>query len=86
MMTRDMDGIDRQIGTRIRYFRMRKKLSQEKLGDILGVTFQQIQKYEKGVNAVASTRLPALCKALDIEPNDLFERYGGRLPNAGTSK
>jgi hypothetical protein len=36
------------------------------------VTFQQIQKYEKGTNAVASTRIPGVCRILEISPNDLF--------------
>jgi hypothetical protein len=37
------------------------------------VTFQQIQKYERGTNAVASTRIPDLCRALEMTPNDLFD-------------
>jgi DNA-binding Xre family transcriptional regulator len=47
-------------------------MSQTELGKSLGVTFQQIQKYEKGTNAIASTRIPDLCRALKITPNDLF--------------
>ena len=42
------------------------------LGNALGVTFQQIQKYENGTNAVASTRISDLCRALEMTPNDLF--------------
>jgi transcriptional regulator with XRE-family HTH domain len=42
------------------------------LGKALGITFQQIQKYENGGNAVASTRIPDLRKILEISPNDLF--------------
>ena len=42
------------------------------VGDALGVTFQQIQKYENGTNAVASTRISDLCRALEMTPNDLF--------------
>ena len=37
------------------------------------MTFQQIQKYERGTNAVASTRIPDLCRALEMTPNDLFD-------------
>ena len=51
-----------------------RKISERyrELGKALGVTFQQIQKYENGGNAVASTRIPDLCKILQISPNDLF--------------
>jgi transcriptional regulator with XRE-family HTH domain len=52
--------------------RVKLGLSQTELGAALGVTFQQIQKYERGTNAVASTRIPDLCRALEITPNDLF--------------
>ena len=47
-------GIDRVVGQRIRWRRKELKLTQEKLGDLLGLTFQQVQKYEKGVNRVSA--------------------------------
>jgi transcriptional regulator with XRE-family HTH domain len=50
-----------------------RNLSQEALGAKIGVTFQQVQKYEKGTNAIATARLPAICQALNISPNDLYE-------------
>jgi transcriptional regulator with XRE-family HTH domain len=53
--------------------RLKLGLSQTDLGNALGVTFQQIQKYENGTNAVASTRIFDLCRALEITPNDLFD-------------
>ena len=52
--------------------RVKLGLSQTDLGNALGVTFQQIQKYENGTNAVASTRISDLCRALEMMPNDLF--------------
>jgi transcriptional regulator with XRE-family HTH domain len=64
--------IDKKIGSVIRMRRVKLGLSQTELGAALGVTFQQIQKYERGTNAVASTRIPDLCRALEITPNDLF--------------
>ena len=64
--------IDTKIGSVIRMRRVKLGLSQTDLGNALGVTFQQIQKYERGTNAVASTRIPDLCRALEITPNDLF--------------
>jgi len=64
--------IDKKIGSVIRMQRVKLKMSQTELGDALGVTFQQIQKYERGTNAVASTRIVDLCRALEMTPNDLF--------------
>ena len=65
--------IDKKIGSVIRMRRLKLGLSQTDLGNALGVTFQQIQKYENGTNAVASTRISDLCRALEITPNDLFD-------------
>jgi transcriptional regulator with XRE-family HTH domain len=64
--------IDKKIGSVIRLQRVKLGMSQSELGDALGVTFQQIQKYERGINAVASTRISDLCLALEITPNELF--------------
>jgi transcriptional regulator with XRE-family HTH domain len=64
--------IDKKIGSVIRIQRVKLKMSQSELGEALGVTFQQIQKYEQGKNAVASTRIADLCRALEMTPNDLF--------------
>ena len=72
-MTRRRDHlIDKKIGSVIRMQRVKLGLSQSDLGSALGVTFQQIQKYENGTNAVASTRISDLCRALKMTPNDLF--------------
>ena len=71
-MTRRRDHlIDKKIGSVIRMQRVKLGLSQTDLGNALG-TFQQIQKYENGTNAVASTRISDLCRALEMTPNDLF--------------
>jgi transcriptional regulator with XRE-family HTH domain len=64
--------IDSKIGSVIRMQRVKLKLGQAALGAAIGVTFQQIQKYEQGKNAVASTRIADLCRALEITPNDFF--------------
>jgi transcriptional regulator with XRE-family HTH domain len=69
--------IDIAIGNRVRTIRMARHMSQEALGDALGVTFQQIQKYEKGTNAIASTRVHALCTALGITPDQLYGTANG---------
>ena len=49
-MNKIPDPIDRHVGSRVRMQRVLMKMSQEKLGDALGLTFQQVQKYEKGTN------------------------------------
>ncbi len=64
--------IDKKIGAVIRMRRVKLGLSQSDLGNALRVSFQQIQKYENGTNAVASTRISDLCRALEMTPNDLF--------------
>ena len=63
---------DVQIGNRIRAARMRAGLSQEKLGEALGITFQQVQKYEKGVNRCSGSRLIAMADALSVPASDLL--------------
>lgn len=57
---------DIYVGSRIRMRRKMLGLSQEKLGERLGITFQQIQKYEKGTNRVGASRLQAMSDALEV--------------------
>jgi transcriptional regulator with XRE-family HTH domain len=52
-------------------------MSQERLAELLGVTFQQVQKYEKGINRIAASRLFDVCAALDISVARLFEGIAG---------
>jgi ribosome-binding protein aMBF1 (putative translation factor) len=59
-MKRARTDFDKKFGNVIRLARTKHKLSQKQLGEALGVTFQQIQKYENGANAMASTRIPGL--------------------------
>jgi transcriptional regulator with XRE-family HTH domain len=49
-------------------------MTQESLGELLGVTFQQVQKYEKGSNRVSAARLFEICEALDVSLASMFER------------
>lgn len=64
---------DRNVGLRIAALRKIKGLSQTKLGTAVGVTFQQIQKYENGVNRVSSSRLQRLAQALEVPIAVLFD-------------
>jgi transcriptional regulator with XRE-family HTH domain len=71
---RSASAIDRYIGARMREQRLALNMSQAKLGEELGVSFQQIQKYEKGVNRVSAARLYSICKALNVSLSSMFER------------
>ena len=70
--SRGLGHIEAVVGGKLREYRLRAGLSQEALGAKVGVRFQQIQKYENGTNAIATTRLPSVCAALNISPNDLY--------------
>jgi len=64
--------IDAYVGSRVRSRRVLLGLSQEKLGDALGLTFQQIQKYERGANRIGASRLFDLSRALDVPVSYFF--------------
>ena len=70
---RSPDAGDIAIGKRIRQRRIERSISQETLGEALGVSFQQVQKYEKGVNRVGAGRLQQICKALDCDVSFFFQ-------------
>ena len=63
---------DVEVGQRIRARRMAKGMSQTELGNLLGVTFQQVQKYEKGVNRVGAGRLVRVAESLDVSVSFFF--------------
>lgn len=66
-------GIDRAVGQRIRWRRRELKLTQEQLGNLLQLTFQQVQKYERGVNRVSAGRLYDIASALGVPISYFFE-------------
>ncbi|HZL68664.1 MAG TPA: helix-turn-helix transcriptional regulator, partial [Candidatus Limnocylindrales bacterium] len=63
--------IDTHVGNRVRMRRLILSMSQEKLGDAIGLTFQQVQKYEKGTNRMGSSRLQQIANVLKV-PVTLF--------------
>jgi transcriptional regulator with XRE-family HTH domain len=71
MMKKAPNQIDRHVGGRVRMRRMMIKMSQEKLGDALDLTFQQVQKYEKGTNRIGASRLQQIAGILGV-PVDFF--------------
>ncbi len=77
--------IDLQVGTRIRLRRNILGMSQETLAAHLGITFQQVQKYEKGTNRVGASRLQAISEALKVTPSYFFDKPEG-APEANGSE
>jgi transcriptional regulator with XRE-family HTH domain len=67
------DPIDKHVGSRVRMRRMMMGFSQEKLGDAIGVTFQQVQKYEKGTNRIGASRLQQISGSLQVPVAFFFE-------------
>ena len=65
--------IDKHVGSRVRMRRMMLGMSQEKLGDALGLTFQQVQKYEKGANRIGASRLQQISLILQVPVSFFFE-------------
>ena len=70
--------IDKHVGSRVRMRRMMLSMSQEKLGDALGLTFQQVQKYEKGTNRIGASRLQQISLILQV-PVSFFSKERRRL-------
>ena len=68
--------VDVTVGNRVREMRIRKGLSQQALGDQVGVSFQQIQKYERGTNRMGSSRLIQIADVLDVPVSTFFEGLG----------
>jgi len=75
--------IDTHVGSRVRLRRMMLGMSQEKLGEHLGITFQQIQKYEKGTNRIGASRLQAIARVLSVPVSFFFEDAPGNAPAGG---
>ena len=73
MRVKTPNPVDRHVGARIRMQRMVRGLSQTKLGEEVGVTFQQVQKYEKGVNRVGASRLQQIATVLKVAPDFFFD-------------
>lgn len=69
--------IDVHVGGRVRLRRMMLGMSQDKLGEALGLTFQQIQKYEKGVNRIGASRIFQIAKILSVPIQFFYDDYEG---------
>jgi transcriptional regulator with XRE-family HTH domain len=81
-MMKTPNPIDKYVGGRVRMRRMMLGLSQEKLADALGLTFQQVQKYEKGTNRISASRLQAISQILEAPVHYFFDG----VPNAAKGR
>jgi len=77
---RSPNPVDIHVGTRVRLRRQLLKMSQEKLGDQLGVTFQQVQKYERGANRVGASRLWRMSQVMDVPVSFFYDGLGEDAP------
>ena len=82
-MNNSSNMIDAYVGARLRMRRVMLGMSQSALGKHLGVTFQQIQKYEKGANRISASRLQQTARVLEVSPSYFFEGAPAQQANAG---
>jgi transcriptional regulator with XRE-family HTH domain len=71
--------IDVHVGKRIRMRRVEQGMSRATLGEFIGLTHQQVEKYERGANRIGASRLQQICAALEIPPSFVFEGSPGSL-------
>jgi transcriptional regulator with XRE-family HTH domain len=83
--SRRPNPIDIHVGSRVRFRRMLLGMSQEKLGEKLGLTFQQVQKYEKGINRIGASRLFDLAQVLGVSVQFFYEEAPASEPKQGAS-
>lgn len=83
---RSANTMDLRLGARVRARRLEIGMSQERLAELLGITFQQIQKYEKGTNRMAASRLCAIASALETPVAEFFEGLCKTAPSASAAE
>ena len=86
MAKKSPNPIDKHVGARVRMRRMMLNMSQEKLGDALDLTFQQVQKYEKGANRIGASRLQAISNILQVPVSFFFEGAPHLPGHSGTGE
>ena len=82
--TDDKKNQETRIGERLRFFRLAKGLSQTAVGDRVGLTFQQVQKYEKGINRISVSRLLQFSEILDFDTREFFDGISDRKRESGS--
>ena len=86
MAKKSPNPTDKYVGSRVRMRRLMLSMSQEKLGEKLGLTFQQVQKYEKGTNRIGASRLQHIAQILKVPVAFFFEGVSGKQSEDGSSK
>jgi transcriptional regulator with XRE-family HTH domain len=87
MSTKAPNPVDKYVGSRVRMRRIMLGMSQEKLGEALGLTFQQVQKYEKGTNRIGASRIQQISGILQVPVSVLFEGGpGGSMSADGSAE
>jgi transcriptional regulator with XRE-family HTH domain len=87
MSTKAPNPVDKYVGSRVRMRRIMLGMSQEKLGEALGLTFQQVQKYEKGTNRIGASRIQQISGILQVPVSFLFEGGpGGNMSVDGSQE
>ena len=82
MIKKAPNPVDAHVGSRVRMRRVLIGMSQEKLGEALGITFQQIQKYEKGTNRIGASRMQQIATVMAVPVSYFFEDAPGADPKA----
>jgi transcriptional regulator with XRE-family HTH domain len=85
MTSKSPSATDRHVGSRVRMRRMLIGMSQEKLGKSLGLTFQQVQKYEKGTNRISVSRMIDIANVLGVDIDFFFEGLTGGKKASGSA-
>lgn len=86
MVKKSPNPTDKHVGSRVRMRRMMLGMSQEKLGDALGLTFQQVQKYEKGTNRIGASRLQQISHILQVPVSFFFDGAPSAVTVGGVSE
>ena len=77
------EQVDINVGSRVRSLRLQRRMSQTELADQLGITFQQVQKYEKGTNRISSSRLHQIANIFRVPASYFFEYPLDQIPHHG---
>ncbi|MFD1703195.1 helix-turn-helix domain-containing protein [Methylopila henanensis] len=80
MIKKTPNPVDKHVGSRVRMRRVLIGMSQEKLGEALGITFQQIQKYEKGTNRIGASRMQQIATVMGVPVSYFFDDAPGSEP------
>lgn len=83
----NLQDIEMHIGRQIKMLRLARKISQRDLAGRMDITYQQVQKYENGLNKISVSRLWQICEIFEVSPNQLFENVLSTVedsPKAGT--